>query len=286
MKLLKRELSRILGEKVVNIRIYKKGNINKGYKVKTEDKLFLFRISHDYLSKNLYWTEASAYMEIQETKTIKTPEIVFVGSHNNRVLIILEYIQPSKPTSNSFRDIAHSLAQLHSVQKEKAGWKMDNFICGLEQINNFDDSWSNFFLHKRLFFQLEMALNANLLSVKEIPIFEVIESFVYSNLFNAQPVILHGNLWSHNVQFASNGNPYFYNPAISYGHHEVDIAMTDLFNKFNHIFYDTYFDIIPKENGFEVRKDIYQLYFLLVHLNLFGLPYKQRVMQFFKRYFN
>jgi len=106
------------------------------------------------------------------------------------------------------------------------------------------------------------------------------------NLFpDTKPSLLHGDLWSGNYLISENGTPYLIDPAVYYGHHEVDIAMTKLFGGFDSSFYGAYAESLPKVRGEKERNDIYQLYYLLVHLNLFGSSYKSSVTSILKTYF-
>jgi fructosamine-3-kinase len=88
---------------------------------------------------------------------------------------------------------------------------------------------------------------------------------------------LHGDFWSGNTFFDTQGQPVFIDPVVSYGHREVDLAMSQLFGGFRREFIDSYQEILPMRAGWEERLTIYQLYYLLVHLNTFGESYGDAV---------
>ncbi len=105
-------------------------------------------------------------------------------------------------------------------------------------------------------------------------------------LFKAvKPTLLHGDLWSGNYLIAKNGTPYLIDPAIYFGHNEVDIAMTKLFGGFGQSFYKAYRYSLPKSDHTEHNTQVYQLYYLLVHLNLFGQSYSGAVKHILSKYF-
>jgi fructosamine-3-kinase len=118
-----------------------------------------------------------------------------------------------------------------------------------------------------------MARSRQLLSDGEIPEVHLMEDRVSSLVQGVVPSLLHGDLWSGNYLISSDGTPYLIDPATYYGHREVDLAMSLLFGGFPKDFYDAYFEIHPKQQGFDLRVKLYQLYYLLVHLNLFGRSY-------------
>jgi fructosamine-3-kinase len=100
-----------------------------------------------------------------------------------------------------------------------------------------------------------------------------------------RPSLLHGDLWGGNYLIALDGTPYLIDPAVYYGHSEIDLAMSRLFGGFPQSFYRGYEQILPPGNRAEARLGLYQLYYLLVHLNLFGTSYYGRVKALLERYF-
>ena len=148
----------------------------------------------------------------------------------------------------------------------------------------FDD-WTDFYIENRIYPQLELALLNGFIASEEIISKEKLKT-VCSFYFNKiQPALLHGDLWSGNYIIAKDGTPYLIDPALYYGHSEVDIAMTKLFGVFDTEFYKAYYEIQPKPEHPQAYQDLYQLYYLLVHLNLFGSSYYSGVKRILDRYF-
>jgi fructosamine-3-kinase len=152
-------------------------------------------------------------------------------------------------------------------------------------VNHQDDDWPRFYVEHRLNVQLRMSRDAGLLSGNEIPGENVMVRTVENLCPNVTPSLIHGDLWGGNYLISSEGIPCLIDPAIYYGHHEVDLAMSRLFGGFDTGFYSAYHELMPYAPGSEERNDIYQLYYLLVHLNLFGPSYYHRVKQLLTRYF-
>ena len=96
--------------------------------------------------------------------------------------------------------------------------------------------------------------------------------------------LFHGDLWSGNFLTDKTGNATLIDPAVYYGHREMDLGMTKLFGGFEAEFYAAYSEMFPLEAGFEKRVDIYNLYPLLVHVNLFGGDYIHQVQKILERY--
>jgi fructosamine-3-kinase len=184
------------------------------------------------------------------------------------------------------RRFGHRLAELHQISTCKAfGWETDNFIGSLPRSNKQNTDWSDFYVSERLLPQLKLAMDKNHLKKNEIPS-EGILLQTCRNLFpETSPSLLHGDLWSGNYLVSADRTPYLIDPATYFGHHEADIAMTRLFGGFGKAFYEAYSEHFPKVGGESERNDIYQLYYLLVHLNLFGGSYKASVKNILGRYF-
>lgn len=138
-------------------------------------------------------------------------------------------------------------------------------------------TWSKFYWTERILPQLQLALDNRLLAKNEIPREEKAVKLFDAVFGTVQPSLLHGDLWSGNYLIASGGTPYLIDPATYYGHSMVDIAMSRLFGGFGQSFYDAYHEIMPKTEKYDEQIELYQLYYLLVHLNLFGRGYYEKV---------
>jgi len=174
------------------------------------------------------------------------------------------------------------LATLHKTTQEDYGLDNNNYMGSLEQVNHKKKSLIDFFIECRLIPQIEMA--GNKLSKSDHEMFEALYKRLPSILIDEQPALVHGDLWSGNFMIGNKGQPVLIDPAVAYSSREVDIAMSRLFGGFDSVFYSSYEETYPTAPGLEERIDIYNLYPLLVHVNLFGGGYYQQVKNILNRF--
>jgi len=162
------------------------------------------------------------------------------------------------------------LAAAHRKAGPRFGWPRDNYIGATPQENAPCAGWAEFWRHRRLEPQLALA-NRNGYRVEAPPVWRLLEGH--------EPVasLLHGDLWSGNAGFLADGAPVVFDPAVYYGDREADLAMTELFGGFAEEFYAAYSEAWPLDEGYKLRKQLYNLYHLLNHLNLFGGGYLGQV---------
>jgi fructosamine-3-kinase len=197
----------------------------------------------------------------------------------------MEFIESKSPSNLDFKTLGSKLAELHQNTSDVFGLNKDNFIGSLFQSNKPNSSWVDFYLKERLLSQLQLAKQNHLLSEKECPSEKMISEKLENLFLNVKPSLLHGDLWSGNYLIAKDGTPFLIDPATYYGHSEVDIAMTKLFGGFGDDFYNAYYRNNTTDSKTASRIEIYQLYYLLVHLNLFGKSYYNSVHSILKRHF-
>src|SRR5690606_6395593 len=217
--------------------------------------------------------EASALKRMSNTNTIKTRYIIAVDTFENHAFLLMVFTESISPTSNDFNTLGLPLSDMHNCSADGFGLEQDNFIGTLPQSNTKHKSWCDFYINERLLPQLKIAKQKQLLSDNECPTKGLLLEKLQPLFQNIKPSLLHGDLWGGNFLISSQGEPYLIDPALYYGHGEVDIAMTKLFGGFGEDFYKSYHNILPKDLHTVQRIDIYQLYYLLVHLNLFGRTY-------------
>ncbi len=187
---------------------------------------------------------------------------------------MLEHLHLKSRGVVSDRRLGTRLALLHQIRFQMFGWDEDNFIGDTPQINRYSTSWIDFWRECRLRFQLELAgkkgYGGRLQRLGERLMNGMGDLFQGHSPY---PSLLHGDLWAGNAASLRDGEPVVYDPACYYGDRETDLAMTELFGGFSGNFYAAYFDIFPRQPGYEVRKRLYNLYHVLNHLNLFGPGY-------------
>lgn len=205
-----------------------------------------------------------------------------IGHHGLRVprvislerdQLVLEKIREVRPTAHHWRELGNGLAHLHRVTAARFGFDESNYIGLNEQKNDYCDDWAEFFIDRRLRFQIELIRDRNRRNQMEKWLKESTPRL--KELLSAhhpQPSLVHGDLWSGNVLFSAEG-PWLIDPAVYYGDREVDIAMTKMFGGFSDEFYEAYSAEWPLSPGYEDREKIYNLYHYLNHYNLFGESY-------------
>jgi len=192
--------------------------------------------------------------------------------------LVLEYLPPSAPGPDYHRRLGEGLATLHRAGWGEAfGWEEDNRIGSLPQANPWMDSWPRFWREVRLRPQLDAAFREGRLTPADRAwadgILEAVEPALAA-VAEDPPALLHGDLWSGNVHPGPGGGPVLVDPAAYLGHGEVDLAMAELFGGFQAGTFDAYAAASPAPPGYAaVRRPLYQLYYLLVHVRLFGGGY-------------
>ncbi|WP_248723909.1 fructosamine kinase family protein [Seonamhaeicola sp. ML3] len=282
---LKKHLGNILYENIENLQPISGGDISQAYRIDTNNSSYFLKLNGaDKL--NMFKTEAYGLELIAKTNTIKTPKILAFDVFENSAFLLMEFVESKSPTAQDFKALGKQLAALHQCTSESFGLDTNNFIGSLTQSNNQHESWTDFYIDERLIPQLDLAKSKGLLNAKEIPLTSAMKDALQTLFQNIKPSLLHGDLWSGNYLIASNGTPYLIDPAVYYGHSEIDIAMTKLFGGFSNHFYEAYFDTMPPDDYTNQRIEIYQLYYLLVHLNLFGRSYYGSVASILKSFFS
>lgn len=248
------------------------GSINNTYKISSSKASFFVKTNIKSVFKNGFKEEVSG-LDFLNKNSALTPKTIIEGSYNEYIFLVLEWINEGSKKFNFWKNFATQLVKLHKHQNDKFGLGYDNFMGELHQKNTFFDDFSTFFIENRLKAQIELAFNNGLLSSKNIINFENLYKELPSIFPLEKPCSVHGDLWSGNFICNENEKAVFIDPAVYYGYREIDLSMTKLFGGFSTDFYKIYQELFPLESGFENRKDIYNLYPLLIHLNLFGSSY-------------
>ena len=264
------------------------GDINKAYglTLNTGDKIFMKANAKSNAS--FFTAEAAGLSAIASTKAISTPKIICTGTDDGEDVgysfLLLEFIKSSGKISTYWETFAQELAAMHKADVGKEiGFSQDNFIGARPQQNTPAISWISFFRDQRLAPQFKAADSYFTPSDRE-KITKLLDNLDRFLIEPEQPSLLHGDLWSGNVMCGSDGKAMLIDPACYVGHREADLAMTELFGGFPQSFYDTYKEAFPLQPGYEERRDLYNLYQLLNHLNLFGPTYLEPVLSIVGEY--
>ncbi|NPA43239.1 MAG: fructosamine kinase family protein [Chlorobi bacterium] len=260
------------------------GDINSSYRLRTTAGDFFVKLNDAQLYPGMFRKEARGLNEIRSTGSIYAPQVILTGETDDVAYLVLEYIPHDAPRDRAFwREFGEKLAAMHRHTHTYYGFDEDNYIGTLIQINTPSASWPDFYIENRLKPQVKMAVNKGLYGPAEVALFERLYDLMPHIVPEELPHLLHGDLWGGNFLASPAHGPVLIDPAVYYGHREVDLAMTLLFGGFEDAFYDAYHAAFPLEEGWRDRIPLYQLYPLLVHANLFGGSYVPSVIRTLRR---
>ena len=254
------------------------GDINQAAQIRFKDGETLFVKWNRKADGDFFQAEAHGLRTLAAAEAIRVPAVYAVGS--NPAFLAMEWIEPYNgyPTDEFAERLGHELAALHRCTADGFGLDTDNYIGSLPQPNTQEPGWVAFYREHRIGAQMAIARDLGRLPKAREALLTRLQDWLNVFLDDATivPALLHGDLWSGNSLVAASGEPVLIDPATYYGHREVDLAMTELFGGFSPRFYAAYNEVYPLE-GYEQRRQLYQLYPLLVHMNLFGEGYAARV---------
>ena len=218
--------------------------------------------------------EAAGLRELAAADAVRVPRVLSVGAAAEHAYLALEWIELGHSSPAAAGRLGNQLARQHGICAAQFGWHRDNTIGSTPQINAWTPDWPEFFRERRLGFQLELARangHGGRLQQRGMRLLAHIQEFFATH--RAEPSLLHGDLWGGNWGVDANGIPVLFDPAVYFGDREADIAMTRLFGGFGADFHSAYAALWPLDAGAAVRADLYNLYHVLNHLNLFGGGY-------------
>ena len=262
------------------------GCISNAYRLTFEDDLSCLIKINEHSPADMFIKEAHGLQELRKANAIKVPEVLLFDAG----FILLEFIDISIKQKNFFEEFGRKFALLHKYTADEFGFYEDNYIGSTPQMNINDETtkknWTSFYFNKRLLYQFKLAEKNgyadNHLRDAFMKTEDIIESILGSS--DATPSLLHGDLWSGNYMTDKNGEACLIDPAVYYGDREADLAMTKLFGGFSQSFYDSYNEVFPLQEGWKYRENIYILYHVLNHLNLFGRGYYSHALSLMKLY--
>ena len=278
-------IAETIGERIKAFRPISGGDISRAFLLETSQNRYFLKINNHQEALVMFQVEKLGLETIYKTHTIAVPEVFYCGTFEKDAFLLLEYIEPKTPEKKDFERLGTQLAALHNISQTSFGFTSDNYIGRLFQSNKSHLNWEDFYCYERLLPQLKLSKSKELLSNNEIPKITSLLNVLKDLSNNVTPSLLHGDLWSGNYIIATDGTPYLIDPAIYFGHNEVDIAMSKLFGGFDPFFYKAYQENYTYDENSKASIDLYQLYYLLVHLNMFGNSYYGSVKGILSRYF-
>jgi protein-ribulosamine 3-kinase len=273
---------------VIETQFLSGGDISTAAQVFSSEGVFFVKWNHvgqtDPENVDMFEAEAHGLDLLRQTDALYVPPVIGYGQHLDKSYLILDYIDPGSPGPSYWETLGQSLAVLHSHTQPMFGLNFPNYIGSLPQTNTPTSNGIDFFFTHRLLPQAGMALYKGLLPKATYDALFRLRDRLPDLIPNERPALLHGDLWSGNVMVTEQGEPALIDPAVYYGFREADLAHTHLFGGFDQRFYDAYDEAFPLHDGFDERVAIYNLYPLLVHVNLFGSGYVSGVERVLKRF--
>ena len=258
------------------------GCINQTIHLQTSKGHFFLKWNEQE-SLDMFEKEAKGLKLLKEHAHMTVPEVIGTGKIENKAFLLLEYIDSYPAKTNYWEQFGEALAELHKCSNKSYGLDFDNYIGSLPQKNEPEQDWLDFFIEKRLRVQFGLAYYNGLIGKAYLEKLDQLAIKLADFFPKEAPALLHGDLWSGNAMVDHQGEPCMVDPAVYYGHREMEIAFTTLFGGFDTAFYNAYEQAFPFEKGFEERKAVYNCYPLMVHVNLFGKSYLSGIDQVFNR---
>jgi len=260
------------------------GCINESFRIRTTPGDFFIKWNDATRYPGMFKAEGKGLSLLKRTNTIPIPEIIAQNDFNEFSFIILEWIEGGRRQKNFWSQFGENLATLHRESNNYFGLDHDNYIGSLPQSNKPHPTWKEFFIEERLQPQLKLAIDAKRLDKTISDLFEKLFLKFDDLIPKEKSSLLHGDLWNGNYLINQFGSATLIDPAVYYGHREMDLAMTKLFGGFDDEFYAAYQSTFTLQPGFHHRVDIHNLYPLLVHTNLFGGSYGSQVKRILSKF--
>lgn len=266
------EKLQIIGKKPVG-----GGCINQSYALQTNLRTYFVKVNQIAMEE-MFIAEALGLQQMQATASVRIPRTICYGTIENKAYLVLEWLDLSAGSCQNWKLMGAKLAAMHQFPvldlglNNSFGWVRNNTIGSTPQINPWTENWAEFFAHQRIGYQLQLAKQreGNFPATQQVV--EAVSLALATH--QPQPSLVHGDLWGGNAAITSDGEPVIFDPAGYVGDREVDLAMTKLFGGFPQEFYQEYQRVFPLAPGYEKRENIYNLYHILNHFNLFGGSYK------------
>ncbi|HEV2271443.1 MAG TPA: fructosamine kinase family protein [Steroidobacteraceae bacterium] len=252
------------------------GSIHRSYRWRCGDTPLFVKVADQRGGAGLE-AEAVGLVELAGAQAVRVPRVRAHGSIGRSAFLALEWIE-SRPAGRAAEHrLGEQLAAQHQVTAAQFGFAADNFIGRTRQPNGRLDDWTEFFRERRLRHQLALAVQNGFAQLLEEPGARLLESMAALLAgHRPQAALLHGDLWAGNWLANEQDEPVIFDPAVYYGDREADLAMTRLFGGFGRAFYDAYRTAAPLSAGHAVRAELYNLYHVLNHANLFGSGYARQ----------
>ncbi|MEZ4777511.1 MAG: fructosamine kinase family protein [Bacteroidia bacterium] len=259
------------------------GCIHNAREVVTENGSFFLKFNERHHLSN-FEVEAKGLNLLRFSEEVTVPQVIGYGEDENYAWLVLEFVKQAEKNARYWEKLGWQIAGLHRHTASVFGLDFDNYIGSLPQRNHQHKRWLDFFITERIRPMLLMAVNQRELGRSTAGYFEILFSRLKDFFPEEPPALLHGDLWGGNILTGETGFPVLIDPAVYYGHREAELAFMTLFDAIPQRFFDAYEEVYPLSPGYRDRFDLYNLYPLLVHVNLFGGGYIASVENILRRF--
>jgi protein-ribulosamine 3-kinase len=252
------------------------GSINRSYVITARSGTRYFLKINVASAREMFEAENEGLAELKAAAAVRVPETIACGATAGTAFLLMEFLDLGGRADAAGTRLGHQLATQHAKTANAFGWHRNNTIGSTPQRNKWDEDWIGFFGRQRLRYQLDLACETNAAKLRDRGDRLVEKLPQFFDGYRPEPSLLHGDLWGGNWGVTQEGKPVIFDPAVYYGDREADLAMTHLFGGFGPEFYAAYDSAWPLDAGFKIRRDLYNLYHVLNHLNLFDGSYLQQ----------
>lgn len=270
------------------------GDINESYCLSFSDGTAVFMKCNALKNLSFFAAEAKGLEALRGTGAIGVPKVLGMGTDESQKIsfLLIEYLKAAPRVNGYWEVFGRELAALHrsdcscfaqADSDRPFGFEADNYIGASPQMNTPKENWITFFRECRLLPQIKMAERYLDSKMRK----QCRKLLDHTDAYLAEPEfpsLLHGDLWSGNAVCGPDGKAWILDPAVYVGHFEAELAMTELFGGYPPTFYEAYHEVNRIDGGYRDRRDLYNLYHMFNHLNLFGASYLSSVQRILDRY--
>jgi len=276
-------ISEKLGHQIITYDTVHGGDINRALKLCTKDNTYFCKYNTTKYHIGIIESEMEG-LHILSKSGVRIPNNIILIHFAEQSALVMDWIESrdKRTYGKSNGSFVDQLVILHQSKHTYFGGAKDNFIGSLIQKNSWYNNFTDYYYGSRLLPQFVLAYDNGYFG--DYKVLESIAKKLYNIIPSELPTLIHGDLWSGNYIISKDAEAYFIDPSVSYGHREMDIAMLHLFGQVSKTVMNIYNEKLPLIKGWESRMDIFQLYYLIVHLNIFGRSYLDQVESILRRY--
>ncbi len=260
------------------------GEINETFRINTNEGYFFLKLNDATRYPEMFRQEFAGLEALRKARALAVPRPLATGTAGNKTFLLMEFIQKGNAIGDFWEDFAAGLARQHMQTQDTFGFPTPNYIGTVKQYNTPYTSWPVFYAFNRLMPLTKQGYDEGIIESSVVKQMERLCRHLPKLFPQEKPALLHGDLWSGNFLIGPDGKACIYDPAVYYGHREMDLGMARLFGGFDTRFYYAYQSIYPLAPGWQQRIGVCQLYPLLVHTLLFGGNYYSSVREILAAY--